>query len=77
MRTTISVSLSPTAVKKTRRLTQQRGFRTISDYLRFLLEQDDVELISENELVRRSNEVDRLHASGKLVSVGSMQDLMD
>ncbi|MFA6099831.1 MAG: hypothetical protein WC750_03020 [Patescibacteria group bacterium] len=75
MRTTISFTLTPTVANKTRRLTRQRGFRTISDYLRFLLEQDDVELITENELVRRSKEVDRLHASNKLVKAGSLKEL--
>ena len=76
MQTTLSFALPTVRAKKTRQLARARGFRTISDYLRFLLEQDDVNVISEDELVKRAKEVDRLHVTGKLIRAKSLKDLM-
>ena len=76
MRTTISFTLTKEAVKKTQTLVKRRGFRTTSDYIRFLLAEDDVALISEQELVKRSKEIFRLHKSGRLVRASSMAALL-
>lgn len=76
MRTTISISVSPEEATKTRRIARKRGFPHLSGYVRFLLASDDDVLISEEELVRRSREVTRLHKAGKLVSVASLKDLL-
>ena len=76
MRTSISFNLSKREALKTRKLARARGFRTTSDYLRFLITQDDVDLISEHELVRRAQSVDRLHRTGKLMRARSMKDLV-
>lgn len=77
MRTTLSFTLSSSQVKKTRKLARARGFSTVSDYIRFLLEEDDVSLINEDELVKRANEVERLHRTKKLVTAKSMADFME
>ena len=76
MQTTLSFALPAVRAKKTRQLARARGFRTISDYLRFLLEQDDVDVISEDELVKRAKDADKLYATGKLISAKSLQDFM-
>ncbi len=73
MRTTISLSVPKTEAKKAQTLAQARGFRTLSDYLRFLLSQDDQTLISENELVSRSKEAMKLHLTNKLIKARSME----
>lgn len=76
MRTTISIAITPREAAKTKKLAKQRGFATVSSYFRFLLAQDDVDLISEAELVRRSAEADRLHREGKLITAPSMSALL-
>lgn len=77
MRTTISIAVTPREVEKTKRLARKRGFPTVSGYFRFLLAQDDVDLISEAELIRRSKEAGRLHKRGKLIAAKSMSELLE
>lgn len=76
MRTTISFAISPQEAESTRKLAILRGFKTISDYLRHLIREDDAVLISENELVKRSSEAARLHEDGKDLRANSIADLM-
>lgn len=76
MRTSISFNLTRDEAKKTQALVKSRGFRTTSDYLRFLLSQDDVDLISEHELIKRASEIEGMHKTGKLVKAGSLKELM-
>ncbi len=77
MRTTISIAVTPHEAEKTKKLAKKRGFPTVSGYFRFLLAQDDVDLISEAELIQRSAEADRLHKRGKLIAAKSMSKLLD
>lgn len=77
MRTTISITATPREVEKTKKLAKKRGFPTVSGYFRFLLAQDDVDLISEVELIRRSEEADRLYKGGKLIAAKSLSELLD
>jgi len=76
MRTTISFAISPQEAESTKKLAILRGFQTVSDYIRHLIREDDAFLISENELVRRSSESERLHAHGKDIRANSIADLM-
>ena len=77
MRTTISLSVPKMEAEKARILARIRGFRTLSDYLRFLLSQDDQTLISEDELVERSKETTKLHKTNKLVKAKSIADFLE
>lgn len=76
MRTSLSFNLTRDESKKTQALVKKRGFRTTSDYLRFLISQDDVDLISEHELIKRALEIERMHQTGKLVKARSLKELM-
>lgn len=75
MRTSISFNLTKDEAKKIQTLVKTRGFKTTSDYLRFLISQDDVDLISEHELVKRASQVERMHKDGKLVKAKSLMEL--
>ena len=77
MRTTISVSLDKAGVTKIKQLATKRGFHTASDYVRFLLEQDDIDLISESELIARAKEADSLHQKNRFVRAKSLAEFMD
>lgn len=76
MRTTLSLSVPKTEAKKAWTLAQARGFSTLSDYLRFLLSQDDQTLISEDELVLRSKGTTKLYKTNKLVKAESIADFL-
>lgn len=76
MRQALSISLRPEELKKTRYLARKRGFPVISDYVRFLVAQDDEELISEDEVLKRIKETERLHKRGKLIKADSIKDLL-
>ena len=75
MNTTISFNVRGEEAVRTRQLAHLRGFATISDYLRFLLQQDDSQLISEDELVKRATEIPRLAKRRTLVRARSMAAL--
>ncbi len=76
MRQALSISLRPEELKRTRHLARKRGFSVISDYVRFLVAQDDEELISEDEVLKRIKETERLHKRGKLIKADSIKDLL-
>ncbi len=76
MHTTISFNATSVEATKTRKLARVRGFRNTSEYLRYLLAQDDVDLISEHELVGHAADVDKLYKDGKLIRAKSLADLM-
>lgn len=76
MRTTISLAVPDTEAKKAKRLAKARGFSTLSDYLRFLLAQDDQTFISEDELIARAQGAAMMHQKGKLVRARSLADFL-
>ena len=76
MRTTISVAVTPREAEKTKQLARKHGFKTTSDYLRFLMAEDDASFISEDEVLRRGQEVERLARRGGLIKSKSMRDFM-
>lgn len=76
MRSTISFSVKPQEAVKTRNLARARGFESVSGYIRFLLALDEEDLISEDEILRRSHEADKLKKSGGLIQAKSIAELM-
>jgi hypothetical protein len=76
MRTSLSFNLTKKEASRARGLAKARGFDSTSEYLRFLIAQDDTDLIGEDELVRRSKDAERLHKCGKLMAAKSLSDLL-
>jgi hypothetical protein len=76
MRTMISFAISPQEAENTRNLAIIRGFKTVSDYIRHLIREDDAFLISEDELTKRSREATALHAAGNDLRANSIADLL-
>jgi len=72
MRTTISIPVSPAEAKKTRAMARRRGFQTLSEYIRFLLAEDDVDLISSEEILKRSEQAKHLYRRGKLQNLDTL-----
>jgi len=75
MRTTISFSVDEKEIQKTKKIARLRGFQSVSEYIRFLLSMDDVNLISEDEIVKRSNEVEKMKRAGALLEATSLAEL--
>ncbi len=77
MNTTISFSIPVKAAKRTRQLAHKRGFRSVSQYMRYLVSSHDTdEVISEAELMRRLRVADREDRDGTLLSADSIVDLL-
>lgn len=76
MRTTISIAVTPREATKTRKLAKARGFRTTSDYVRFLLSEDDEVFISEDEVLQRGREVEQLARQKKLITGKRLRDFI-
>ena len=72
----MSFALSLQEAMKVKTLVKKRGFESTSDYFRFLIAEDDVDLISEDELVRRLKSIPRLERAGKLLRAKSLRDLV-
>jgi Arc/MetJ-type ribon-helix-helix transcriptional regulator len=75
MRSTISISLPKEEASHVRSLAKRRGFPTVSGYVRYLLTESAGEIITNDELLRRSKSADALHKKGKLQKLTSLSDL--
>lgn len=76
MRTTVSFALDQDEAKKVKELVTKRGFTSTSDYFRFLIAEDDVELISQDEVLKRMKSVSKLAKHSRLIKVKSLRDLV-
>lgn len=76
MRTTISIPFSPKEAVAVKKIAVDRGFKSTSDYVRFLITEDRVDLISESELLRRVETIPTLKKQKKLISAKSLLDLV-
>ena len=77
MRSIISISLPKEEASHMRMLSKQRGFATVSEYVRYLLSESTGEIIPDQEILRRSKNADVLHAQGKLKKLASLSELLD
>lgn len=62
-------------VSQMRTLAKRRGFPTVSEYIRYLLSESSGDIISNDELLRRSANADMLHRKSKLKKLSSLSDL--
>jgi Arc/MetJ-type ribon-helix-helix transcriptional regulator len=77
MRSTISISLPKEEVSHMKTLAKQRGFATVSEYIRYLISESSGEIITNQELLHRSTNADSLHKQGKLKKLSSLSELID
>jgi Arc/MetJ-type ribon-helix-helix transcriptional regulator len=75
MRKVLSISISDTLEKEIKQRTKERGFNSVSDYIKSLLVVDE-DLISEEELLEdvRSGQED--YKKGKVIKAESIADLV-
>lgn len=77
MRAVISLSTTREEARRTRRRARDRGFGSVSEYLRFLMRQDEGPLIGEEELLTRAARSDKLEEAGKLIKAKSLAEFVD
>lgn len=75
MRQVLSLSLPPTTAKKIKSLAKQRGYKSVSGYIKHLIELDE-DLISEKELMQSIREARLEYKNGKTVKADSLAELL-
>ena len=74
MRSILNVSLPPKTASKLKKKVKQRGFESVSEYIKLLVELDS-ELISKDELLAMSKKADKEYQSGKMKKLKSLAEL--
>ena len=75
MHQTLNISLSQQTIKEIKTLSRERGFATVSDYIKYLIELDS-DLISETELLDSIREARKEYREGRAIKVESIKDLL-
>jgi hypothetical protein len=75
MRQVLSLSLSEQITKEIKISSKQRGFNSVSAYVKYLFELDK-NLISEKELLSAVKEARKEYQNGKTVKAKSIADLL-
>jgi Arc/MetJ-type ribon-helix-helix transcriptional regulator len=75
MRQILSLSLPQKDSKDIKSLSRQRGFNSLSGYIKYLIDLDR-ELISEKKLLKSINEARKEYKSGKTIKAKSMSELL-
>lgn len=75
MRQVLSLSLPEQITKEIKSLSQKRGFASVSDYIRQLIESDK-NLISVDELLIMAKEAEEEYKTGRTIKANSLADLL-
>jgi Arc/MetJ-type ribon-helix-helix transcriptional regulator len=76
MRTIVNLSLPPKTAEQIKKRSKTRGFASTSSYIRFLIESDGDDLITEEEILRLSKLADKEYRENKLIKAKSLADLI-
>jgi hypothetical protein len=76
MREVLSLSLTSDIVELVKRKTKLRGLKSVSSYIKNLIEEDVEYTISEKELLEAVEEADRDYKKGELITANSIADLL-
>ena len=75
MRKIVNISLPQATAQVVKSRARKRGFASTSEYMRFLIDQDD-NLISADDLLAMSKKADRDYRAGKLKKLDSLAELL-
>lgn len=75
MRQVLSLSLPEQITKEIKAISKQRGFNSVSSYVKYLFNLDR-DLISEKELLNSINEARKEYRQGKTIKASSIADLL-
>ena len=75
MRQVLSLSFPQQAIDEIKTITKQRGFDSVSSYVKYLFESDK-DLISEKELLEDVRIAEKEYKAGKTIKAKSLADLV-
>ena len=75
MRQVLSLSLSPQMAKEIKAIAKQRGFASVSGYIKYLLEADK-NLISTEKLIADSKLAKQEYRSGQAITANSLAEAL-
>lgn len=75
MRQVLSISLPATDVRQIKKLTQKRGYQSVSSYISHLFKADE-NLISETKLLKNARSARAEYRAGKSIKAKSLADLV-
>ena len=75
MRKVLSLSLPEKTAKNLKKLSKERGYSSVSSYVKHLVELDE-ELILEKELLQSVAEARKQYKAGKTIVTKSMSELL-
>lgn len=75
MRQALTLSLTPKIIQDVKSRVKKRGYPSVSEYIRYLI-QDDTDVISAEELLEIAKEADKNYKEGKTIFAKSLADLI-
>lgn len=75
MRQVLSLSLSEQSTKDIKKLSKKRGFKSVSEYIKYLVDLDS-NLISDAELLNSVKSARQEYKSNETVTANSISDLV-
>ena len=76
MRQVLSMSLPLQTAQVIKKLAKKRGFDSVSAYIKYLVREDEDDLISADELLKIVEEGDREYERGETIKADSIADLL-
>ena len=75
MRQVLSLSLPPQTAKEIKKNAKQKGFTSVSSYIKFLFEADN-DVISKEELLEDVKIAEKEYKQGKTIKANSLAELL-
>ena len=76
MRQVLSISLQENIVKDIKKRVKNCGFKSISEYFKYLFKMDTEDIISEKELMEDIIQARKEYKEGKTIKANSLADLL-
>ncbi len=76
MRTILNLSIPPQTATVIKKRAKMRGFTSTSSYIRFLIDSDNDNLITEKQLLQIAKKADADYNTGKLIKAKSLTELL-
>ena len=76
MRQILSISLQEDIIKDIKKRVKNCGFKSVSEYFKYLFKMDTEDIISEKELIKDIKQARKEYKEGKTIKANSLIDLL-
>ena len=76
MRQVLSISLQENIIKDIKKRVKNCGFKSVSEYFKYLFKMDTEDIISEKELIKDIKQARKEYKEGKTIKANSLIDLL-